>query len=123
MQDQLSYKITKGSISIISKEGITLPSNPHFNITGLIVFSAINAPFLNLINDEPLVVPPSGNIRRGKYFPVVSIKSYLSLIWSRIYALFSSVPPLGIYIESITFAILLIIGALLNAISNENANR
>jgi hypothetical protein len=82
----------------------------------------INAPFLKLIKEVPLVVPPSGNIKRGKYFPVVSIKSYLSFICKRIYALFSSVPPLGIYIESITFAILLIIGALLNPISKENAN-
>jgi hypothetical protein len=55
-----------------------------------------------LIKEVPLVVPPSGNIKRGKYFPVVSIKSYLSFICKRIYALFSSVPPLGIYIESIS---------------------
>ena len=114
--------MTKGSISIISKEGITLPSKPHFIITGLTVFSAINAPFLKLIKDVPLVVPPSGKISKGKYFPVYSIKSYLSLIKLKTYALFSSVPPLGIYIESITFAILLIIGALLYPISRVNAN-
>ncbi len=65
---------------MISNEGITLPSNPHFNITGLTVFSAMNAPFLKFIKEEPFVVPPSGNIKRGKYFPVVSIKSYLSFI-------------------------------------------
>jgi hypothetical protein len=75
-----------------------------------------------LIRDVPFVVPPSGNIRRGKYLPVYSIKFCLSFIMLITYARFSSVPPLGIYIESITLAILLIIGALLYEISNENAS-
>jgi hypothetical protein len=75
-----------------------------------------------LIKDDPFVVPPSGNMSKGKYFPVYSIKSCLSLIKVKTYALYSSVPPLGIYIESMTFAILLIIGALLYPISSVNAN-
>jgi hypothetical protein len=56
-----------------------VPSRFHFKITGLIYFPEINAPFLNFNNEEPFVVPPSGNIKRGKYLPVFSIKSYLSL--------------------------------------------
>lgn len=75
--------MSNGRSSIISKDGMNVPSIFHFNITGLIYFSDMNAPFLNLSKDEPLVVPPSGNINNGKYFPVLSIKSYLSLIKAR----------------------------------------
>ena len=114
MHDQLNYIIINGKSSIISKDGVNDPSRLHFKITGFIYFPEINAPFLNFSNEDPLVVPPSGNINRGKYLPVLSIKSYLSLIKLKTYFLFSSDPPLGIYIESIVLAILLINGAFLN---------
>lgn len=80
MQDQLSYIIIKGNNSIISNDGIKVPFKFHFKITGLIYFNEINAPFLNFNNEEPLDVPPSGNINKGKYFPVDSIKSCRSFI-------------------------------------------
>jgi hypothetical protein len=80
MHAMLKCIIINGKSSIISNEGIKVPSKLHFNITGLIYFPDIKAPFLNLSNEEPLVVPPSGNINKGKYSPELSIKSYLSLI-------------------------------------------
>jgi len=69
---------------------------------GLTVFSAKNAPFLNLNIPVPLVVVPSGKIKNGENFPVYSISSYLCLIAARAKAFFSSEPPLGMKIESIT---------------------
>jgi|APCry1669190327_1035288.scaffolds.fasta_scaffold18612_1 hypothetical protein len=80
MHDQLNYIIIKGRSSIISNDGMNVPSRLHFNITGLIYFPEINAPFLNFNKEDPFVVPPSGNISKGKYLPVLSIRSYLSLI-------------------------------------------
>jgi hypothetical protein len=80
MHDQLNYIMINGSNSIMSNDGMNVPSRLHFKITGLIYFPEINAPFLNFSNEDPFVVPPSGNINSGKYLPVLSIKSYLSLI-------------------------------------------
>ena len=80
MHDQLNYIIIKGNNSIISKDGMNVPSKFHFKMTGLIYFKEKNAPFLNLSNEDPLDVPPSGKINKGKYLPVDSIKSCLSLI-------------------------------------------
>ena len=69
---------------------------------GLTVFSAKKAPFLNLNIPVPFVVVPSGKIRNGEYFPVDSISSYLCLIAAKASAFFSSDPPLGMKIESMT---------------------
>jgi len=85
------------------------------------VFSAKNAPFLNLIRPVPLVVPPSAKIKNGAYFPVSSMSSYLSLIAARAYAFFSSEPPLGIYMESIQSISVLKIGTCLNSALGANA--
>jgi hypothetical protein len=67
----------------------------YFKTIGLIVFSAKNAPFLNLTIWDPFVVPPSAKIKNGAYLPVSSISSYLSLIAASALALASSLPPLG----------------------------
>jgi len=72
--------IINGKSSIISNEGMNVPSKLHFKITGFIYLPEMKAPFLNLSKEEPLVVPPSGNINNGKYLPELSIKSYLSFI-------------------------------------------
>lgn len=69
---------------------------------GLTVFSAKKAPFLNLNIPVPFVVVPSGKIRKGENFPVDSISSCRCLIAARAKAFFSSEPPLGMKIESIT---------------------
>jgi hypothetical protein len=45
--------------------------------TGIIEFRPANAPFLNLIRDVELVVPPSGYIIRGHFNPF-SDNFYLS---------------------------------------------
>jgi hypothetical protein len=82
---------------------------------GRTVFSAKNAPFLNLIMLEPLVVPPSAKIKKGAYLPVSSISSYRSLIAINALAFFSSLPPLGMYIESIELINVLNKGTLLNS--------
>lgn len=83
MHKVLKCIIINGKSSIMSNDGIKVPSILHFNITGLIYFPDMKAPFLNLSNEEPLVVPPSGNINKGKYSPELSIKSCLSLIKAR----------------------------------------
>jgi len=56
----------------------------------------MKAPFLNLRQLVPLVVPPSGKISKGENLPVSSMESYLSVIVLMIYFLYSSLPALGI---------------------------
>lgn len=80
---------------MISYAACTDPFILYFKTIGLHLFSDINAPYLNFSKAEPLVVPPSGNTNNGAYFPVVSIKFYLSIIVSIAFYLFSEEPPLG----------------------------
>lgn len=58
--------MARGKYSMISKAGLTR-LYLYFMKSGLTVFSAKNAPYLNVIMHEPFVVPPSGNIKNGAY--------------------------------------------------------
>lgn len=86
--------MASGRNSIMSKAGLTR-LYLYFIYKGLTVFSAKNAPYFIVIMHVPLVVPPSGKIRKGAYYPVYSINSYLSLIDIRALALLSGLPPRG----------------------------
>lgn len=94
-QAQLNYNMTRGKNSIMSKAGLTVPCEYFMNI-GRQVFSAKNAPCLKLRMQVPFVVPPSGNNKKGAYYPVCSIRSYLSRMAISALALLSYDPPLGI---------------------------
>lgn len=98
----------------MSKAGLTVPCL-YFMKTGLIVFSAKKAPFLNFKMLDPLVVAPSANIRNGEKLPVASITSYLFLIAANAMAFFSSEPPLGMKIESIVLQSVPSIGTFSNS--------
>jgi hypothetical protein len=104
----------------VSNAGLKVPV-VYFITIGLIVFSAKKAPFLNLIIYVPFVVPPSAKIKNGANFPVSSISSCLSLMAARALALDSSLPPLGIYIESIESIKVEKIGTFLNSELGEKA--
>jgi len=66
MHAQLRLRTINGMNSIMSNAGLTV-LNLYFIKMGWTVLSAKKAPFLNLIKLDPLLVPPSTNMRRGAY--------------------------------------------------------
>jgi len=80
---------------MVSYAAETDPFKSYFKIIGLHLFSDKNAPFLNLISEDPFVVPPSGNTSNGLYYPVSSTYFYLSDIIYIAFFLVSSSLPLG----------------------------
>lgn len=93
-QAQESYRIANGRNSMISKAGETR-LYLYFMKRGRTVFSAKKAPCFIVIMQVPLVVPPSGNIKKGAYWPVYSISSCLSRIAISALALLWALPPRG----------------------------
>lgn len=117
---QLRCMIACGKNSIVSQAGLKVV-HWYFMYIGSTAFSEQKAPFLKLINPVPFEVPASANTINFLYFPVYSINSYLSLIFSKAKFLFCSSPPLGIYIQSMAFIRLLKNGRDQNSALGENA--
>ena len=117
-QDQLKLKVVSGMSSMMSKAVEIWEVVSYFKTMGWIDLPAENAPFLNLFKPVPLVVKPSANMSRGLYNPVSSTSYCLSSIICIIFYFSSSVPPLGMKMESRTAPRLPISGAFRNISSS-----